>query len=79
MSNNHSQYKYSRKDIAHIATTAMTDRGLEPEFSKAVIQQLASINSPGEDQDPNTFDLTHLLWFSLDNDDSRDLDQLTVS
>jgi exoribonuclease II len=78
MSNNHSQYKYSRKDIARIATKAMAERGLEPEFSKAAIQQLASINSPGEDQDPNIFDLTHLLWCSLDNDDSRDLDQLTV-
>jgi exoribonuclease-2 len=78
MSYSHSQYKYSRKDIARIATTAMTERGLEPEFSEAVNQQLAGINGPGEDSDPNIFDLTNLLWCSLDNDDSRDLDQLTV-
>lgn len=78
MNYSQSKYKYSRKDIARIATTAMTERGLEPEFSEAVNQQLAGINGPGEDSDPNIFDLTDLLWCSLDNDDSRDLDQLTV-
>lgn len=70
---------YSRKDIARIATHAMVERGLEPEFSKAVIQQLEKITEPGEDQDPNIFDLTDLLWCSLDNDDSMDLDQLTCA
>ena len=72
-------HHYSRKDIARIATNAMVERGLEPEFSPAVIKQLDKINAPGEDQDPNIFDLTDLLWCSLDNDDSRDLDQLTVA
>jgi len=72
-------HHYSRKDIARIATQAMLERGLEPEFSKAVIQQLEKIDSPGEDLDPNIFDLTDLLWCSLDNDDSMDLDQLTVA
>ncbi len=72
-------HHYSRKDIARIATNAMVERGLEPEFSPAVIKQLDKINAPGEDQDPNIFDLTDLLWCSLDNDDSKDLDQLTVA
>lgn len=78
MDYNQSQHKYSRKDIARIATTAMIERGLEPEFSEAVIQQLANITKTVEDTDTNIFDLTDLLWCSLDNDDSRDLDQLTV-
>ena len=74
----HSQHKYSRKDIARIATTAMLEAGLEPEFSEEANQQLAQIDKPGEDNDLNIFDLTDLLWCSLDNDDSLDLDQLTV-
>ncbi len=77
MTFNHHQY--SRKDIARIATHAMIERGLEPEFSKAAIQQVERITKPGEDSDPNIFDLTDLLWCSLDNDDSMDLDQLTVA
>jgi len=72
-------HHYSRKDIARIATHAMVERGLEPEFSPAVLHQLDKINAPGEDLDPHIFDLTDLLWCSLDNDDSRDLDQLTVA
>ena len=72
-------HHYSRKDIARIATNAMVERGLEPEFSPAVLKQLDKINLPGQDLDPNIFDLTDLLWCSLDNDDSRDLDQLTVA
>ncbi len=72
-------HHYSRKDIARIATNAMVERGLEPEFSPAVLKQLDKINLPGQELDPNIFDLTDLLWCSLDNDDSRDLDQLTVA
>ncbi len=72
-------HHYSRKDIARIATHAMVERGLEPEFSPAVMQQVDKINAPGHDLDPNIFDLTELLWCSLDNDDSKDLDQLTVA
>jgi exoribonuclease-2 len=72
-------HHYSRKDIARIATHAMVERGLEPEFSPAVLQQLDKINAPGADLDPHIFDLTGLLWCSLDNDDSKDLDQLTVA
>ena len=72
-------HHYSRKDIARIASHAMVERGLEPEFSPAVMQQVDKINAPGHDLDPNIFDLTELLWCSLDNDDSKDLDQLTVA
>jgi exoribonuclease-2 len=78
MSFKNNQHKYSRKDIARIATQAMLEAGLEPEFSEAVMHQLAKIDKPGDDNDSNIFDLTNLLWCSLDNDDSLDLDQLTV-
>jgi exoribonuclease-2 len=69
---------YTRADLARIATDAMTERGLEPEFSAEVQQQLAQITSPGAEAGADIHDLTALLWCSIDNDDSRDLDQLTV-
>ena len=73
-------HHFTRKDIARIATEAMIERGLEPEFSDEVISKLEKINTAADDDnDQNIFDLTDLLWCSLDNDDSEDLDQLTTS
>lgn len=69
----------NRSDLAEIAKQAMIDRGLEPEFSAGVIQQLAAITGPARESGPDIRDLTSLLWCSIDNDDSRDLDQLSVS
>ncbi|HEY8132957.1 MAG TPA: RNB domain-containing ribonuclease [Thermoanaerobaculia bacterium] len=63
--------------LASIAHQAMIDRGLEPDFSKAAEKQLASINAPADENSAR--DLRKLLWCSIDNDDSRDLDQLTVA
>ncbi len=56
----------------------MIDRGLAPEFSAHALGQLADITGPGQDDSPDILDLTGLLWCSIDNDDSMDLDQLTV-
>ena len=75
----HAHQHYSKKDIARIATEAMVERGLEPEFSEAAIQQLEKINTAAVADNPEIFDLVDLLWCSLDNDDSMDLDQLTSS
>jgi len=63
--------------LAELATAAMQGRGLQPEFSRAALQQLDAIHAPAQDSGPA--DLTGLLWCSIDNDDSRDLDQLTAS
>ncbi len=55
----------------------MRDRGFEPDFSPAALAQVAQLSSaPPSDE---RRDLRDLLWCSIDNDDSRDLDQLTVS
>ena len=67
-----------RVDLARIANEAMVERGLEPAFPQAALQQLASITGPGRETGPGIRDLTALPWCSLDNDDSRDLDQLTA-
>lgn len=57
----------------------MIERGLEPDFSAEVEKQLAGINAPAHENDPSIKDLRKLLWCSIDNDDSKDLDQLTVA
>jgi exoribonuclease-2 len=67
-----------RPDLVRIANESMTERGLEPEFPAAVARQLATIDGPGRDADARLLDLTAMPWCSIDNDDSRDLDQLTA-
>lgn len=67
-----------RSTLATIAAWAMFSRGLEPEFPHAVQQQVAALRGPATDNSSAVRDLTSLPWCSIDNDDSRDLDQLTV-
>ena len=55
----------------------MIDRGLLPDFSKEALDELNLISRP--DQEKPSLDLRNLPWASIDNDDSRDLDQLTVA
>ncbi|MEZ5607037.1 MAG: RNB domain-containing ribonuclease [Burkholderiaceae bacterium] len=71
-------HPHQKEELAELAVAAMRERGLQPEFSGAALQQLASIDAPGPADGPDTIDLTGLPWCSIDNDDSRDLDQLTV-
>ena len=68
-----------RTDLRSIARRAMVERGLLPEFSPAAMAELARIQVAATDQHTGIRDLTGLLWSSIDNDDSRDLDQLTVA
>lgn len=74
----HSPHTHHRSDLARIATHVMSERGLQPEFSEAVERQLANITAPGRAQAPDIRNMTDVLWCSIDNDDSRDLDQLTA-
>src|SRR5689334_10702820 len=67
----------TRETLAGIARQAMVDRGLEADFGPAVEQQLARLDAPADD--PSLRDLRDRLWCSIDNDDSKDLDQLTVA
>ena len=76
---NRTLHAHQKDELAELAVIAMRERGLEPEFNSAVRRQLDDIDGPGEDDAAGIVDLTGLLWCSLDNDDSRDLDQLTVS
>ena len=59
------------------AHQAMIDNGFEPEFSDAVEAQLKQIESqPGPPLDASIKDLRDLLWSSIDNESSKDLDQI---
>src|ERR1035438_10213503 len=60
-------------DLAAIARQEMIARGFEPDLPAAATEQAASARQKAE---PGLEDLTGLLWSSLDNDDSRDLDQI---
>ena len=64
-------------DLKRIAHRAMLDHGLLPDFSTDALAQASSITQPAVD--PTIRDLRGLLWASIDNDDSQDLDQLSVA
>lgn len=57
----------------------MTERGLLPDFSPAVLAETAAVTDAPADQAPSVRDLRDRPWVSIDNDDSRDLDQLSVA
>jgi exoribonuclease-2 len=60
-------------DLALRARHAMLDEGFEPDLPPDAERQLGSL--PPEDF-AGLRDLRHLLWSSIDNPDSRDLDQV---
>src|ERR1041384_3881550 len=68
-----------RDVLVGIAHQAMIDKGLEPDFGKPVETQLQALNAPAPADDAAIRDLRDRLWCSIDNDDSKDLDQLTVA
>lgn len=68
-----------RSILQSIAHRVMLERGLAPDFSPAALLELGAIHEPAAKTAASTRDLRNLLWCSIDNDDSRDLDQLSVA
>jgi VacB/RNase II family 3'-5' exoribonuclease len=68
-------------DLRAAARQIMLENGFEPEFPGAAQQQLSQLaaNPPRVAPDAQTRDLRQLLWSSIDNDTSRDLDQIEVA
>jgi len=76
MDRNHRRH---RSNLKAIARRAMIERDLLPDFSADVVTEIGRIKSAAIEKDPKIRDLRGLLWASIDNDDSEDLDQLTVA
>jgi VacB/RNase II family 3'-5' exoribonuclease len=66
-------------DLVGAARRAMTERGFAPDYPPQVQQELAALQANPPKTDPAPQDLQHLLWSSIDNDTSRDLDQIEYS
>jgi VacB/RNase II family 3'-5' exoribonuclease len=69
-------------DLQAIAEQVMLAHGFEPDFPPAVQQQLVEIKARpplAVSSSKDILDLRNLLWSSIDNDTSRDLDQIEVA
>lgn len=65
--------------LEQIAHRAMLDYGFLPDFSADVVDELEAVQQDNHAAEFVGLDLRHLLWVSIDNHDSLDLDQLTVA
>jgi exoribonuclease-2 len=74
-----SNNKNGKSILEQIAHRVMLEHGFLPDFSPAVLDELAKIQQVNGGTAPVIKDLRQLLWASIDNDDSLDLDQLTVA
>lgn len=67
-------------DLQATAKQIMQENGFEPDFPPQVSQQLTSLKEQTKiPSDGKVRDLRNLLWSSIDNDTSRDLDQIEVA
>ena len=67
-----------RAFLRHVARRAMIAYDLDPDYPKAALAELDAFERRVPDHGAGR-DLRSLPWASIDNDDSRDLDQLTVA
>jgi exoribonuclease-2 len=68
-------------DLQSVARQVMLEHGFDPDFPPAVQQQVASLRQkpPLPSAGADVRDLRSLFWSSIDNDTSRDLDQIEVA
>lgn len=71
--------KQHRAILQRIARRVMLEKGLLPDFSVEALLELARVQAPAAGDGEQVLDLRDFLWASIDNDDSLDLDQLTVA
>ncbi len=72
-------YRNGRNILEQIARRVMVERGFLPDFSQAELNEIMQIQQVGDKAATVQKDMRQLLWASIDNDDSLDLDQLTVA
>jgi exoribonuclease-2 len=67
---------HSGFDLSAAAHQEMIDEGFQPDFPPEVARQVEALKTrPAPGTDAGVRDLRSLLWSSIDNDTSRDLDQ----
>jgi exoribonuclease-2 len=62
-----------------LAVEAMRSRGLLPDFPADVLAEAQAARAAPQERGGSIRDLRDLCWFSIDNDDTLDLDQLSVA
>jgi exoribonuclease-2 len=65
-------------DLHQYAVQTLRERGLEPDFTVQALAEAEAARNAPQKPGEGIRDLRHLPWFSIDNDDTRDLDQLSV-
>jgi len=68
-----------REELRTIARRAMVERGLLPDFSAEALAEASALGAGVSEKGPSIRDLRDRPWVSIDNDDSRDLDQLSLA
>ena len=68
-----------RSRLRALAVRVMRERGLDPDFPADVLADVARMNEQDAVDRQAPRDLRSLPWCSIDNDHSRDLDQLSVA
>jgi len=73
--------RFSPFDLRAVAQQIMQQNGFEPDFPQEVAKQLAELKAhpPPLAAGADIRDLRQLLWSSIDNDTSRDLDQVEIA
>jgi len=67
-------------ELRHAAHQAMLENGFHPDFSPEVRREVSEMRDPTERSAPPALrDLRALLWSSIDNRESKDLDQIEVA
>jgi exoribonuclease-2 len=76
--NNSSAHDHNLQELAR---QSMIDHGFDPEFPSAALEQVRQITAQAKVIAPSVDvrDLRSLLWSSIDNETSRDLDQVEVA
>jgi exoribonuclease-2 len=70
---------HHKSDLQRVARRALRDRDLLDSFDDACLAQLETIVGPASESGTDVRDLRGLPWCSIDNDESKDLDQLSVA
>jgi len=63
-------------DLIAAARQLMSEHGFEPDYPAQVKQEVTALEAHPPQVPSSIEDLRHLLWSSIDNDTSRDLDQI---